>query len=83
MNTVKKYIPIILLVLILIYSGYELYRLADTFTQKEIERRGKGYVSDEVWYVSSARNILIKVFHVEPRNPLDGGYRITIIYRTT
>jgi len=77
----KKYLPIILLVLILIYSGYELYRLADSFTQSEIERNGKGYVSDEVWYVSSARNILIKIFHVEPRNPIN--YSATIITNTT
>ncbi len=77
----KKYLPIILLVLIIIYNGYELYRLADSFTQSELERHGKGYVSDEVWYVSSARNILIKIFHVEPRNPLN--YSATIITNTT
>ena len=77
----KKYLPIILLVIILIYSGYELYRMADSFTQSEIERNGKGYVSDEVWYVSSARNILIKIFHIEPRNPLN--YSATIITNIT
>jgi len=77
----RKLLPIILLVIILVYSGYELYRLADRFTEKELERHGKGYVSDEVWYVSSARNILLKTFHVEPRNPLN--YSATIILNRT
>lgn len=77
----KKYLPIILLIAILMYNGIVLYRSADSFTQSELRRNGKGYVSDEVWYVSAARNILVKIFHVKPRNPLN--YSATIITNTT
>jgi predicted membrane-bound dolichyl-phosphate-mannose-protein mannosyltransferase len=55
------------------------YQSASDFTRLEIERGGRGYVSDEVWYVSSARNILYKIFHVEPRLS-NGSYGATIIY---
>ncbi len=66
---IRSIIPWIILVAILIYTAYTLYSMADEFTRYEIKRKGKGYVSDEVWYVSSARNILIKIFHQEPRIP--------------
>ena len=38
---------------------------------EELEARsgGKGYVSDEVWYVDSARNILEKIFGLRPSSP--------------
>ncbi len=35
------------------------------------------YVSDEIWYVSSSRNYLNKVFGVRPR-AADAGYRMTL-----
>lgn len=57
---------IALIVLIVIAFLY-YYDLASTLTREEILRNGKGYVSDEVWYVSSARNILIKIFRMLPK----------------
>ncbi len=62
-----RVVKLLILVVILAYALFSYYSLADTLTHQEIERGGKGYVSDEVWYVSSARNLLYKVFHVEPR----------------
>ncbi|WP_448579726.1 glycosyltransferase family 39 protein, partial [Thermosphaera sp.] len=55
------------------------YQSASDFTRLEIERGGRGYVSDEVWYVSSAKNILYKIFHLEPRLS-NGSYGATVIY---
>ncbi|MGC8953355.1 MAG: glycosyltransferase family 39 protein [Desulfurococcus sp.] len=49
------------------------------FEELESVKMGKGYVSDEVWYVGSARTILVKVFGLEPRMPED-NYGYTIIY---
>jgi predicted membrane-bound dolichyl-phosphate-mannose-protein mannosyltransferase len=54
-------------------SAYDLYNL-------EITRGGRGYVSDEVWYVSSSRIILKKVFKLEPKQP-SSLYNATVIFR--
>jgi predicted membrane-bound dolichyl-phosphate-mannose-protein mannosyltransferase len=52
-------------------SARELYN-------SEIARRGRGYVSDEVWYVSSSRVILKKLLGLEPRQP-PSLYNATVI----
>ncbi|ADV65596.1 glycosyltransferase family 39 protein [Desulfurococcus mucosus] len=49
------------------------------FEELESVKGGKGYVSDEVWYVGSARTILVKVFGLEPRMPGD-SYGYTVVY---
>ncbi len=67
-----------ILIALVLYLFINSYILADTFTKTELERLGKGYVSDEVWYVSSARNILEKVFKLKPR--FLGEYTATIVY---
>lgn len=36
------------------------------------------YVSDETWYVPSARNMLIKIFGVQPKATHDGMVRVTL-----
>ena len=66
----RKAITIALLIAIVATHVYLSYQQAQFFEEREIENMqngAKGYVSDEVWYVDAARNILIKVFHVEPR----------------
>lgn len=68
---------IALMALIVIAFLY-YYDLASTLTREEISRNGKGYVSDEVWYVSSARNILIKIFHLSPK--MKGNLTASIVY---
>lgn len=68
-----------LLILVLLFATYQYYSLALKLTQLEIERHGKGYVSDEVWYVPSARNILRKTLGIIPILP-GGKYGASIIY---
>ncbi len=70
----------ILLIIVLAVAAYNFYSLDQKLTFEEISRGGKGYVSDEVWYVSSARNILEKVFRVLPRFYGEPG--ASIIYIT-
>jgi len=76
---VEKVIALVILIGILTLHAYQYYTLARELHDEEVKRNGKGYVSDEVWYVSSARNILNKVFKIKPRIT-DGKYGVTIIY---
>ncbi len=75
----SRIVAIALLAVILIYSFYSYYSLAYKLQKLEVERHGKGYVSDEVWYVSSARNILQKVFNRRPT--LSKGCGASIIFK--
>jgi len=59
MNKRQKICAIIALILALAFAGFS-FKLA-TEVQGTI-----GYVTDETWYVSSARNILREVFGVQP-----------------
>jgi len=63
----RRALPYIALLAILAYAAYSYYSYADAYTASEIRGGGKGYVSDEVWYVDAARNLLRKVFGAEPR----------------
>jgi len=60
-------INLILATIIVIASLIVLAHSALELAETERERGGRGYVTDEVWYVSAARNILIRVFGGEPR----------------
>jgi len=53
--------------LILLAATYSFGKTAWSLHELEADRGGRGYVTDEVWYVSAARNILRRVFGVEPR----------------
>ncbi len=81
MNNEKrnKIAMIVIITLIIVFTGFQYYSTALLLTKLEEERNGKGYVSDEVWYVSSARNILEKVFHIRPVLP-SNRYGASIIY---
>jgi len=70
---------IVAIIVILCFCALQYYSLVRELYEEEVARGGKGYVSDEVWYVSSARNILNKVFGVKPR-VFSGEYGVTIIY---
>lgn len=63
-------IHLVLLGAILIYASYSLYMTSENFVSYELNRGGKGYVSDEVWYVSAARNMLSDLFGLKVFNPL-------------
>ncbi len=77
----SRAITVILLIMLLVYSFYNYYSLALNLQKTELKRHGKGYVSDEVWYVSSARNILVKVFNKTPS--LSKGCGASIIFEGT
>lgn len=55
-----------------IIIGYFIYSCLSL--AQVLETSGDGYISDECWYVSSARNILEKVFGVLPNMDMDGIY---------
>jgi len=74
--TVLKYLAP---VLIMIFAGYLYYSLSYELYVSEMSRNGKGYVSDEVWYVNSARNILRKAFNITDLRVGD-KYGLTIVY---
>ncbi len=63
-------VHLILLAAVLIYASYTLYTAAESFVTHELSRGGKGYVSDEVWYVSAARNMLSDLYGLRAFNPL-------------
>lgn len=74
-----KYRSILLAIVIIGISTYLFYSNASRLYMCEIDRGGRGYVTDEVWYVSSARNILLEVFGLEPKQNL--GYGATIVFK--
>ncbi|WP_440060216.1 glycosyltransferase family 39 protein [Thermogladius sp. 4427co] len=76
----KEKILEISLLLIILGLSLALFLYWDyALTQNELRYNGKGYVSDEVWYVASARNIILNIFHLQPREVYNYGY--TIIYQ--
>lgn len=79
---IKNTVFIVLLLCVLLITIYQYYSLAEKLYLFEIERSGKGYVSDEVWYVNSARNILLKIFGIKPR-PSSEIYSVSIVYNST
>ncbi|OYT37336.1 MAG: glycosyl transferase [Desulfurococcales archaeon ex4484_58] len=75
-----KIIVTLIVIGLLFLASYQYYSLAEKLYESEVSRNGKGYVSDEVWYVSSARNILEKVFKLEPKN-VDQTYSATLVFK--
>ncbi|MEM2200487.1 MAG: glycosyltransferase family 39 protein [Ignisphaera sp.] len=59
---------IVVLIIIIALAIYMYYSTAKQFEDLELAGfpNNKGYVSDEVWYVNSARNILRKIFGLAP-----------------
>ncbi|MEM4020464.1 MAG: glycosyl transferase family 39 [Desulfurococcaceae archaeon] len=74
---IGNYNAIIALVLFVI-AIIIYYNQAHSLFIAEITRGGKGYVSDEVWYVGSARVILYKLFRLEPKMH-ENEYSVTVI----
>ncbi|MEM1541678.1 MAG: glycosyltransferase family 39 protein [Ignisphaera sp.] len=65
LNKLMVYVVLTLIVAIAVYTYYDL---ASFLEKKELSTfpSAKGYVSDEVWYVNSARNILHEIFNLAP-----------------
>ncbi|MEM1741244.1 MAG: hypothetical protein QXW87_01770 [Desulfurococcaceae archaeon] len=77
-----KTVSYTLLILTLTLQAYLYYSTAYELYGVEMSRGGKGYVSDEVLYVSSARVILNKVFNIKPRLN-NTYYGLTLIYNSS
>jgi predicted membrane-bound dolichyl-phosphate-mannose-protein mannosyltransferase len=75
----RRIVVLTVLISILVFATYQYYMLAYRLTILEEERHGKGYVSDEVWYVPSARNVLRRITNTIPVLP-GGRYGASIIY---
>lgn len=80
LSSLHKHSAVLAIVVLAIVSATTLTHQAWSYVSIELERGGRGYVTDEVWYVSSARVILLKIFGVEPRqSPED--YGATLIFQ--
>ena len=75
-DNVKKAIALLILVLILAVFTYRIIYLEEKLEEDTIKKDELGYVSDEIWYVCSSRNILYKIFHIEPWTPCGECYNI-------
>ncbi len=72
-----RYIIVIIFLLLIIIYTYRTYELASDNNMRE-------YVSDEVWYVNSARNILRTIFGLQPKYIDAQGYAYyTIVFSNT
>jgi len=76
----KRVVFIVILVALFAASLYVYSSIALDLYKLEVERGGGGYVTDEVWYVSAARVILVKIFKLEPKQPVN-IYNATIVFR--
>ncbi len=71
-----------ILVLIVAIYMYLTVLQATNLEVEEVSRfymGAKGYVSDEVWYVDAARNILRKIFGLEPKQ-IGSTFNATLVY---
>jgi len=72
---------IVIAIVIAVVAAYSFASSALSLYEAEIKRNGRGYITDEIYYVSAARNILQKVFGAEPR--FKGEYSVTVVYDST
>jgi len=77
-----RILPLIPLLIVLATSTILLVYTALNFTNIEIERGGRGYVTDEVWYVSSSRVILKKILGLNVKQD-PGNYGATIVFQSS
>ena len=72
---------IVVLAIIVFVNVYLSFSQASSFEQEEqrLFCTRKGYVSDEVWYVDAARNILAKIFGLTPHQEGD-ELKATLVY---
>ena len=77
----KLLVDVLAIIVVALIAFYFYFSTVSDFTRIEIEeavKGRKGYVSDEVWYVGSARTILIKIFGLEPKQI--NTYGVTVIF---
>ncbi|RDD53306.1 MAG: hypothetical protein BA066_05125 [Candidatus Korarchaeota archaeon NZ13-K] len=67
-----------LLISLLISVSFALYAYSEASSPKY--RGDSYYVSDEVWYVTSSRNLLHEIFGLKPRYPSQGYVHMTLAF---
>ncbi len=83
MQTTSKHKRVVFIAISAVLFAVSLYvygSIALDLYKLEVARGGRGYVTDEVWYVSAARIILVKIFKVEPKQPVN-IYNATVVFR--
>jgi predicted membrane-bound dolichyl-phosphate-mannose-protein mannosyltransferase len=71
LSKAKLFIELVIIIAIVsYYTGYQVNYASSI----------DDYISDECWYVTSARNILVKVFNMEPRQTNSTYYAATLEY---
>ncbi len=65
---------------ILISLSFALYTYSEASSPKY--RGDDYYVSDEVWYATSSRNLLHEIFGVKPRYAYQGYLYVTVVFRS-
>jgi predicted membrane-bound dolichyl-phosphate-mannose-protein mannosyltransferase len=76
----KRVVFIAILTILFAISIYIYSSIALDLYKLEVMRGGGGYVTDEVWYVSASRVILVKVFKLEPKQPIS-VYNATVVFK--
>jgi len=74
----KHHLTLLIMLLLVFASTYILVNTSWSLHETEVKRGGRGYVTDEVWYVSAARNIMIKILGLQPKQ-ID-TYGVTIVF---
>ncbi|MEM0199082.1 MAG: glycosyl transferase family 39 [Desulfurococcaceae archaeon] len=72
-------LSLVVFVLIAAIAGYVFWQSSVEFSVLEERKGGLGYVSDETWYVSASRVILVRLFKAEPRQV--ERYGATVVFR--
>jgi len=81
-KTRNRLLSLISLLIVLTVPSVLLVYTALNFTNLEIERGGRGYITDEVWYVSSSRVILKKIFGLSVKqDPVN--YGVNIVFQSS
>jgi len=81
-HSLENYIISAILTLIIAVHAYLTVLQAINLENEEVSRfhiGAKGYVSDEVWYVDAARNILRKIFNLGPKQS-GSTFNATLVY---
>lgn len=82
MSALRRLAPLLGLAAVVAAFAVAELGLASRLTEEELARGGKGYVTDEVWYVNAARNILVDVFGLVPKQPWEGAVGATVFYES-
>lgn len=79
----NRILLLLTLVTLTTISLYIYWQSALEFQEIETARQGLGYVSDETWYVSASRVLLVRIFKMEPKQEVSYGATVVFQERIT